>query len=444
MNLSGFKAYDIRGNYPEVINEDLALAVGRGLVRFLSAKNIVVGMDMRASSESLKNKLIEGISCEGADTFDIGLCSTPMLAFAVVKYGYDGGVMVSASHSPGDENGFKLIDSAGIQIGEGFGLEDIRLIVQKGFSLCPGRGAVTEKNILPDYMASLIDLTIDIGQLKVVVDYSSGTGSVSGKPLFARLTEVEAIELNDQPDGSFPSHPANPHDIENFQELQAKVKEVGADLGLFFDGDADRVQAVDELGQIVPMDLLFCLLAEVELKKEENKSQEFYYDLRFSKAVAETIQLMGGKPVMMRVGNPFYKQALVESGVLAAEFSGHVMYAENNNIDDGLYCALKILKMVSLLDVPISEAIKKHQKYSTSHEVSLEAKKPESVFDRVGTLFPGATEIDLDGLYLDLDDGFVSVRQSQTEPKYFRVRVEAATKKAMNDRLKKVIEIIKS
>jgi len=443
MNLSGFKAYDIRGHYPLQINEDLAYLVGRAFVRFLSAKKIVVGMDMRSSSPALKSKVIEGLSCEGADVFDIGLCTTPMVSFAVKFYGYDGGVMISASHSPGDENGFKLIDASGIQIGEGFGLEDIKEIVKRGFGPCSAKSAVVEKNILNEYIKKMLG-SADFGDIKVVVDYSSGVGSVSGRPLFARLSSIDVVELNDVPDGSFPSHPANPHDIKNFEELQKKVIESESDIGIFFDGDADRVQAVDEKGQIVPMDLLFCLLAEEELKLDANKGKEFYYDLRFSKAVPEIIKKLGGVPVMMRVGNPFYKKALANSGVLAAEFSGHVMYKENENIDDGLFCSMKILKMLSQRKAPLSEAIATINKYHTSHEFSLEAKNPKTVFDRIRALFPSAREIDIDGLYLDLVDGFISVRQSQTEPKYFRVRVEAITKKEMGSRLKAVLATIKS
>lgn len=444
MNLSAFKAYDIRGSYPNQVNEELAYLVGRALVRFLSAKNIVVGMDMRNSSNSLKEKVIEGVSCERADVFDIGLCSTPMLTHAVIYYGYDGGIMISASHSPDDENGFKLVDSSGIQIGEGFGLEDVKRIVKKGFSACPGRGSIVEKNILPDYMSKMLELASDVKDLRVVVDYSSGSGSVSGKPLFARLSNLDVIELNEIPDGTFPSHPANPHDVENFRELQSKVLETSADIGLFFDGDADRVQAVDDRGRIVPMDLLFCLLAQEELKKEENRNKEYYYDLRFSKVVPEIIKELGGIPKMMRVGNPYYKKALASSGVLAAEYSGHVMYAENSNIDDGLYCALKILRLVSSINKPISAILAEISKYQTSHEVSLEAKEPQSVFDKLRKKFPTGKEVQLDGLYLDMPDGFISVRQSQTEPQFFRVRVEAEGKKEMEKRLNYVLEIIKN
>jgi phosphomannomutase len=445
MNLTAFKAYDIRGKYPEQVNEELAQAVGRGLVRYLGAKKIVVGVDMRSSSESLKEKIMEGLTAEGADVMDIGRCTTPMLSFAVIYYNYDGGIMISASHDPGDENGFKLIDATGVQIGEGFGLESIKKIVSQGFSARQITGTVVSKDVLSDYLAGMVRKFDEIGNLKVVVDYSNGVGAVSGHPLFARLSELELLELNLEPDGTFPNHPANPHDLDNFKQLQKSVCDSKADLGIFFDGDADRMQAVDEQGNIVPMDLLFCLLAERELRENpENKGQEFYYDLRFSRAVPKIIKDLGGKPVMMRVGNPFYKKALQGSGVMAAEFSGHVMFAENHNIDDGLFCALKVLHLLSDGGRPLSERIAEINKFFTSPELSQEAKNSQTLFDRVRAQFPEANEVELDGLYLEFPDGFISIRQSQTEPKYFRLRVEAPTKALMEARFNKVVQLIKA
>ncbi|MDD3481097.1 MAG: phosphomannomutase/phosphoglucomutase [Patescibacteria group bacterium] len=442
-DLSAIKAYDIRGKYPEEVNEELAYLVGRAFSKFLSAGKIVIGMDMRKSSVSLKEKVIEGLSCEGVDVFDIGLTTTPMLNFAVRHYQYDGGVMISASHDPGEENGIKLIDATGIQLSEDFGLSEIKDLIKKGFTICPGKGTITQKEILADYLSHLLEFFPEIGHQKVVVDYSNGVGAIPAKPLLAR-TDLLVTELNEEPDGTFPAHPANPHDMKNLKELMTKVKEEGADLGFFFDGDADRVQVIDEEGQFVPMDLLFILLAREELLKSENKGQEYYFDLRFSKAVPEEIKKLRGKPVMMRVGNPFYKKALASSGVIAAEYAGHVMYRENSGIDDGLFCALKVLKLLNDNKKSLSELIAEVKKYETSDEVSLKAKNNSTVYDDVRKLFPKSKEIDLDGLYLDLPDGFVSVRQSQTQPEYFRIRVEAKTKKTMEDRLEKVVSAIGS
>lgn len=445
---SPFKAYDIRGIYPEEINEELAYKVGRALVRFLFCQSagrqlqtIVVGRDVRLSSPALREKLIEGISCEGADVVDIGICTTPMLNFAVANYGYDGGVMISASHNPGNYNAFKLIKSEAQQIDEDSGIKEIKNLVEKGFAECGIKGALTEKDVLNDYISHILEFSQDISHLKVVVDYGNGVGSVSGKPTFARL-DVSITELYDNPDGNFPNHPANPHDIENFNDIKKAVLKEKADIGIFFDGDADRAWFVDDLGRVVPNDLLTILLARDLLG--ENPKANVYFDLRFSKVVPEQIKKMGGTPVMMRVGNPFYKKALKEKGgILAAEFAGHFMFPENFNIDDGLFAAIKVISLISKNDKKISKMIDALDKYETSNEESLEAKNPETLYDRIISAFPEGKFIELDGVYLDMPGGFVSVRQSQNEPHLFRIRVEAKTEKELNERLHKVNKIVR-
>lgn len=447
MNLSAFKAYDVRGKYPTEVNEELAYAVGRAFVRYLSClpagrrpQTVVVGRDMRASSPSLSEKLIEGIVCEGADVVDIGMCPTPMVNFAVSNYGYDGGIMVSASHNPGEYNAFKLIKSGSEQIGEDNGLAEIRSIVEKGFSVCAGKGAVTEKDVLSDYLAHVLKFAEGMCPLKVVVDYGNGVGAISAKPAFARL-DLELTELFAEPNDAFPNHPANPHDVENFNALIKEVSDKKADLGIFFDGDADRAIFVDDKGEIVPVDLLTVLLAEEELA--EKKLEKVYFDLRFSKSVPSLIKKAGGTPVMMRVGNPFYKMALKnEGGILGAEFSGHIMYAENNNADDGLFAAVKTMKLICGRGKKLSELLSGVKKYEGSPEISLPAKNPETVAERLVADFPKGKEIEMDGTYLDFPDGFISVRQSQTEPQLFRIRVESKTKEGLDVRLDKIKKIL--
>lgn len=440
MKKSVFGAYDVRGIYPDEINEELAYRIGRAFVRFLSAKMVVVGRDARLSSPALREKLIEGISCEGADVVDIGMCSTPMLSYAVASYGYDGGIMISASHNPGNYNAFKLIKAGALQIDEDSGIKEIENIVGKGFADCGIKGAITEKDILNDYISHILEFAKDIFGLKVVVDYGNGVGSISGKPTLARL-DIDLKEIYDNPDGNFPNHPANPHDIENFNDLKKEVLKEKADLGIFFDGDADRAWFVDDLGRIIPNDLLTVLMAKDAL--EAHPKDNIYFDLRFSKSVPEQIKKMGGMPVMMRVGNPFYKRALKEKGgALAAEFAGHFMFPENFNIDDGLFAAIKVLNLIAEGSEKISKMIDDVNKYETSNEESLEAKDPETLYDRIISAFPEGKLIELDGAYLDFPDGFISVRQSQNEPQLFRIRAEAKTEKELNDRLNKVKKIV--
>jgi phosphomannomutase len=267
-------------------------------------------------------------------------------------------------------------------------------------------------------------------------------GAVSGKPCFARL-DIETVEMYEDPDGNFPNHPADPHFSENFKDLSERVRKENADIGIFFDGDADRAYFVDESGNIAPTDLIFAQLIQKAL--DGNKGENVYFDLRFSKSIPDAIKKFGGNPVMLRVGNPFFKRSLREDGgVLGGEYSGHIMYAENYSIDDGLFAALKVLEILSRKEQKLSSLIEEMNIYETSPEISLEAKNPETVFDRIRKEFPGEKEIELDGLYLDMKNGFISVRQSQNELELFRVRVEAKEKKTMESRLSKVLEIIKS
>jgi len=441
MNLSAFKAYDIRGKYPEEVNEELAYSVGRAIVRHLGAKIIVVGRDMRLSSPSLAAKLIEGINHEGADVVDVGLCTTPMLNFSVGKYGYDGGVMVSASHNPGGDNAFKIIDKNVSQLSDFDGLNNIKQIIQTGFGDFENKtGSVSVKDVLNDYIYHIKSVIGEVGSLKVVADYGNGVGSISAKPVFKALG-ISADELYADPNGSFPNHPANPHDVANFNDLINQIVKDKADMGIFFDGDADRAIMVDDLGRIVPVDLLTVLLAQQELAIK--KSGKIYYDLRFSKAVSTLLMQSGGEPVMMRVGNPFYKKVLRESGgIMGAEFSGHIMFPENYNMDDGLFAALKTMKLICQRGKKLSELIDDVTVFVASPEISMEAKNPATVFERIIAAFPDGQQIELDGVYLDFSDGFISVRRSNSEFQLIRIRVEAESQEVLQCRLDKVKQII--
>lgn len=441
MNLSAFKAYDIRGKYPEEVNEELAYLVGRAIVRHLAAKVIVVGRDMRLSSPSLSARLIEGINHEGADVIDIGICTTPMLNFSVGKYGYDGGVMVSASHNPGGDNAFKIIDKNVSQLSDFDGLNDIKQLIQTGFDGCASKiGSILKRDVLKDYINHIKDKIGEVSSLKVVADYGNGVGAISASPVFEALN-IKPTELYAEPDGSFPNHPANPHDTVNFDDLINQIKIDVADLGIFFDGDADRAIMVDDLGRIVPVDLLTVLLAEQELITK--KSGNVYYDLRFSQAVPTLLKQSGGIPVMMRVGNPFYKKVLREKGgIMGAEFSGHIMFPENYNMDDGLFAALKTMKLISQRGKKLSELIDGVTVFVASPEISMEAKNPANVFERIIAAFPDGQQIELDGVYLDFIDGFISVRRSNSEFQLIRIRVEAKSGEILQQRLDKVKQIV--
>lgn len=441
MNLSAFKVYDIRGKYPEEINEELAFLVGRAVARYFSANTIIVGRDMRLSSPSLSEKLIEGINYEGSDVVNIGVCTTPMLNYAVASYGFDGGIMISASHNPGGDNAFKIIDRNVLQLSDFDGLNEIKKLIENGLGEGRGvKGMTSVANIRDRYLAHILEIIGAVNPIKVVADYGNGVGAVTASPAFLSLG-LEAKELYAEPDGNFPNHPANPHDIQNFNDLIKTVKRERADLGVFFDGDADRSIMIDEHGDIVPVDLLTVLLARQEIVHGE--SGKVYYDLRFSKAVPDLLRQAGAEPVMMRVGNPFYKKALRETGgILGAEFSGHIMFSENYCIDDGLFAALKTVKLLSETGKRLSKLIDGVSIYEASPEESVSVNNPDQVLNNVIAAFPEAKQVELDGVYLDFSDGFISLRQSNSERGLIRFRVEAKKKHTLENRLRTIRDII--
>jgi phosphomannomutase len=439
--MSAFRAYDIRGVYPDEVNEELAYNVGRAFVTFLKCKNVAVGYDMRDSAKALFDSLVKGITDQGADVVSIGKVTTPMLNFSVAHYKNDAGIMISASHNPGKYNAFKLVKHPVIQISSDSGMKEIEKLATEGKFEDAEKGKITEKDVLEGYNNHIISKFKGIKKLKVVADYGNGMGAMTATPVLRKLG-IEVIELYPEEDPTFPNHPANPHDIENFRDLQNAVKKEKADLGIFFDGDADRSNIVDEKGEIVFPDILFALMMEHELKGHEG--EKVYYDLRFSKSARKVIEDNGGVPVMMKVGNPFYKEKLAhEGGLAASEFSGHVMYAENYAIDDGLFAALKVMQILSNSRQSLSEMIKPIIKFHTTPEINIETKgrDPDEIMEKVAGHFKDGESIELDGVYIQYKDWWFSLRKSNTEP-LVRLRVEADTGQLMNEKKDEIMKII--
>ncbi|MEM4267526.1 MAG: phosphomannomutase/phosphoglucomutase [Candidatus Woesearchaeota archaeon] len=439
--MSVFKAYDIRGVYPREINETLAYMIGRAFVIFLSCKKVVVGRDARLSSPSLFEALTRGITDQGADVMDIGVCTTPLVSFAVASKELDAGIMISASHNPSQYNAFKIIGKRAVQLHKDTGIENIRQIVEKGVFPDAKKGRIIHFKILEDYISHIMSFVVGIKGIKIVVDYGNGVGSITAKPVFAKLP-IKVIGMFEEPDGTFPNHPANPHDVENIAPLQKKVLEEKADVGLFFDGDGDRCLFVDEHGKIVFPDLLLALLAQAELAKHTH--EKVYFDLRFSRVVKDVIERSGGIPVMMRVGNPYYKEKLVyEGGVCGGEFSGHMFFRDNYCIDDGLFAAIKLLSLLSSKGRPLSELINPLKVYFSSEEISLHVKDTDSVIEKVRREFSDGENIELDGLLIQYSDWWFSLRKSNTEP-LVRLRLEANTAEKLERMRSKLFSIIKS
>jgi len=442
LDKEAFRSYDIRGTYPKQVNEGLAYGVGRALVRHLKVKEIVVGKDARASGNKLFRALAKGINEEGCDVVYIGMCTTPLLNFAVVTGNFKAGVMISASHNPGEYNGFKVIKEGALQM-HTKELQKIREIAD-GLGEAPagggcGKGKITEGDFLKEYLRHVQKFAKGTGKMRVVVDYGNGVASLTAKPLFEKLG-LEIVALYEEPLPNFPNHEPNPHDLKNMDELRGSVVREKADLGLFFDGDGDRVAVVDEKGEIVEADLLVGVLAKEELA--EGKKGKVYYDLRFSRAVGDAISEQGGQPVMMRVGNPFYKERLrEEGGVLAGEFSGHIMFPENFNMDDGLFAAVKTMAAMAKHGKKISELIAPLRKYYATEEINLKVGDAKEVMAAVEAAFPEGKPREIDGLYLKFEWGWISVRISRTEP-LVRVRLEADSAEKRKEIREKVLGII--
>jgi len=444
MNLKIIKTYDIRGVYPKDINEKDAFLIGRSFASFLSSKTkkkrpaIVVGRDGRISSPSLFKEAKRGIIGGGADVYDIGMVTTPLLNFTVAKKKYNGGLMVTASHNPPQYNGFKLIKEKALQI-HGDEIREVGKIAEKG-GFGENGGEIKNLNPFPDYEKKLLGEFKEIKELKVVADYGNGVSSVTGKKILASL-RIELINLFDRIDGLFPNHHPNPHNRENFAFLQKKVREHKADLGIFFDGDGDRSILVDEKGEIVSPDFLLALLAEDELKRGKGK---VYYDLRFSKIVGEKIKKDGGDPVMMRVGNPFYKEKIIKGdGILGGELSGHVMFKNHFGIDDGLYTALRAMAILSEKKSPLSEMINPLKVYHQSEEINIEVKNKKAAIERVKSAFADGKSRDIDGVYISYPDWWFNLRESNTED-LIRLKIEAKRKDVLDRKRKEIIRTVKS
>ncbi|MEA3429960.1 MAG: phosphomannomutase/phosphoglucomutase [Nanoarchaeota archaeon] len=432
-----YSTYDIRGLYPAEINEELAYKVGRAFVTFLECKKVVVGRDGRTSSPSLQKALMQGIIDQGADVFDIGLTATPLMNFAAKDY--DAGIMISASHNPGQYNAFKLVKRPVLQMHT----KELQIILdlaeKNEFVDAEITGNIIELNPINEYAEHVLK-KCDFSGLKVVVDYGNGVGSVIAKPVFDKL-DIEVISLYEEIDGTFPNHPANPHDIENLVDLQKAVKENDADLGIFFDGDADRSQLVDETGEILMPDILLALLVPEELGRFPGSN--VYYDLRFSKIVKDVILENGGNPYMLKVGNPFFKEKMLTGGCLAGELSGHIMFKDHFSIDDGLYAAVKLMNLLSKCEWCLSELVQPLKRYFSTPEINLKVDNADEVLKIVeGNFLPGKHLI-LDGVHVTFSDWWFSLRKSNNEP-LVRLRLEADTKELMNQKKDEILKIINS
>ncbi|MBN2142744.1 phosphomannomutase/phosphoglucomutase [Candidatus Woesearchaeota archaeon] len=441
MKLTAFKSYDVRGVYPTDINEELAAAAAKAFVFHMRAGKIVIGRDGRTSSPSIHAAVVEAIMELGVDVFDIGLCPSPLFNYAVATKGFPGGIMITASHSPPEYNALKM-NKEGIQICSPGELDDVKKLVIDPSPIKPlgqGRGRKVILDVLKDYVKEVVEHFEKVKGLRVVVDFANGMGAITARPVFEKLG-LDFVFLNEEVNFVNPDHLANPLEEKNLVQIRKAVVEEKADCGIFFDGDADRVIFIDEKGRPIYPDILTAIIAPHELQGRADK--RVYYDLRFSKAVPDVIREHRGDPVMLRVGNPFYKEKLKNAGgVFAAELSGHMMFQDHYAIDDGLYASLKILKVIVSESKKLSVLADAVNKYHASPELNFHVKDADATMKKVRSSFKGGKVLELDGLTLDFGDWWFNIRKSMTDP-VVRLRIEADTAETLAAMRKKIEGII--
>ncbi|HZW09290.1 MAG TPA: phosphomannomutase/phosphoglucomutase [Phycisphaerales bacterium] len=440
-----FKAYDIRGTYPDLLNDQMAWQIGWGAARFLFTeaaaqgqnapmmRNIVVGRDMRKSSPALSDQLIAGINAFGGDVIDVGLVDTPFVYFAVNHLGCAGGVMVTASHNPPQYNGFKISKIGAKPVGEATGLAEVRKhAATADRAMGKGTGRLERRDLWDAYskhVHSFLDLR---GKpLKVAIDASNGMAGTMLRKLFgkngANVPGLEIVEINfDNTKGEF-AHEPNPLVASNLRQTQEAVVAQKADLGICFDGDADRCVVVDERGRAIGCDHLTAALAGHFLAQRPGSA--IIYDLRSTKAVEEAIVAAGGKPVRSRVGHVFMKQKMAEHGaVFGGELSGHFYFRKNFNADSGAIAMATVLSVLAQSGKPMSALVAPAQKYSQSGEINFEIEEKDAALEALKDEYGDVADIDeLDGVTIDAFKSkgwWCNIRKSNTEP-LLRLNAEA-------------------
>lgn len=447
-----FKAYDVRGIYGEQIDEDLAWKIGHACGGFLrslmsgfergqaSSNRLIVGQDMRPSSPSLNEALVEGISSSGAGAIDIGMVDTPMVYFAINHMSACGGIQITASHNPVEYNGFKISGAKARPIGQDTGLKEIKRLVSTLRRMPPGASlAPTQKvDLWNEYRQHVLRFFKPPRRLKVVVDASNGMGGKMMPKIFEDA-DIDMIPLNFEIGKGF-AHPPNPLVEANLQQLKDAVLEQGADLGICLDGDADRCMFVDEKAQTVRCDLMTALLCRHFLK--DSPGAMVVYDLRSSQVVAEEIRAAGGVPRRERVGHAFMKKTLADGhGVFGGELSGHFYFRDNFNCDSGAIAFATAVTVIASQGKPFSEMIAPLQRYSHSGEINFEVDDKAGKMKEVEAKYSDAQIDHLDGVSCTYKDWWLNLRPSNTEP-LLRLTLEAPDEQAMRAKVAELMQIL--
>jgi phosphomannomutase len=437
-----FKAYDIRGVVPDELDADTARSIGWAFARFADAPKVLVARDMRPSGEALVEAFTDGVTSAGADLTNLGLGSTDLLYFAAGHLGAPG-AMFTASHNPAHYNGIKLCLAGAKPVGQDSGLAEIKSMAQSGpTGGATVRGSVNHLDLLDRYaehVRSFVDVE-RLEPLRVIADTANGMGGLVVPRVFEGLPfslEVLFPEL----DGNFPNHPPDPIQPENLKALQGRVLEAGADVGLAFDGDADRVFLVDDKAQAISGSTTTAIVAKAVLEKYPGSS--IIYNLICSKSVPEIIKENGGVPIRSRVGHSFIKAVMADTNaVFGGEHSGHYYFRDNYRADSGLIAALIVLEQLSKNGQPLSELRQPFERYADSGEINVEVDDQEAVIDKVAAAFEGVEQDRTDGLTLDFGDWWVNLRPSNTEP-LLRINLEAADEASCKQHLSEVLDIVR-
>jgi phosphomannomutase len=440
-----FKAYDVRGLYPSELDEEGAYAIGRAYAEQFEPRAITVGRDMRLSSPQMAAAVVRGAADAGVDVVDIGLVGTEMVYFAVGELGVDGGIMVTASHNPKEYTGMKIVRRGALPVGGESGLLEIRDRAVAGYD--PSRAQTPGRVRGEDVYAPFVNRVLSfiepkaVKPLRVVIDAANGMAGAMLPPLLERLP-IEAIRCYFEPDGSFPNHEPNPLLPENREFIVSKVKGEAADLGIAFDGDADRCFFVDDRGEFVPGDFITALLAASMLEKEPGG--KIIYDVRASWAVPDTVERAGGTALVNRVGHAFIKHRMREvDAVFAGEVSGHYYFRDFSRADSGTIPALLMLELLSKRGQPLSEVLKPYrERYFITGELNTPVADVALKLQELKEHFRGQGEIShLDGISITAKDWHMNVRPSNTEP-LLRLNLEARDPELMERKRDEALSVI--
>jgi phosphomannomutase len=441
-----FKAYDVRGLYPGELDEAGAEAIGRAYVEQFEPRRMAVGRDMRLSSPAMQDALMRGAASAGAEILDLGLVGTEMVYFAVGSLGLDGGAMVTASHNPRDYTGMKLVRRGALPVGGESGLLDVRdrAVASDGSRAAAAGGSIEEHDIWPAYVERVLSF-VDVEAIKplqVVIDAANGMAGAMLPRVLEHLP-VDAVRCYFEPDGAFPNHEPNPLLPENREFIVAKTLEEGADLGVAFDGDADRCFFVDDTGEFVPGDFVTALFAESVLEKEPGA--KIIYDVRASRAVPDTIERAGGVPLVNRVGHAFIKARMrKEDAAFAGEVSGHYYFRDFSQADSGVVPFLLMLELISKKGRPLSEILEPlRSRYFITGELNTPVPDVALKLQELKERYADGRISHLDGISVDFDDWHFNVRPSNTEP-LLRLNLEATSEALLEEKRDEVLSVIRS